>query len=38
VNAERRVTFDGARRMTHYAVAQGLVALAIVHAAPRLTG
>jgi cytochrome c oxidase subunit I+III len=38
VDAQRRVTFDNTRLLVYYAVAQGLVALAIVHAAPRLTG
>jgi cytochrome c oxidase subunit I+III len=35
LDAERRVTFDSTRLMWHYTAAQGLIALAIMHA-PRL--
>jgi len=38
VDAERRVTFDNTRLLVYYAVVQALVALGIVHAAPRLVG
>ena len=36
VSAVRRVTFDNTRILGHYAVAQGLLGLFIVHVAPRL--
>jgi cytochrome c oxidase subunit I+III len=38
VDTQRRVTFDNTRLLVYYAIAQGLVALAIVHAVPRLVG
>ena len=36
LNAARRVTFDNTKCLGHYAVAQGLVGLFIVHVSPRL--
>ena len=36
VDAVRRVTFDNARLFWHYAVAQTLAGLALVHGFPRL--
>jgi heme/copper-type cytochrome/quinol oxidase subunit 3 len=36
VTARRRVTFDNARLLFHYTVAQSLVGLALVHGFPRL--
>jgi cytochrome c oxidase subunit I+III len=38
VDRVRRVTFDNARLFWHYAVAQSLLGLALVHAFPRLVG
>jgi cytochrome c oxidase subunit I+III len=38
LNAARRVVFDNTRLMWHYAVAQSLVGLALVHGFPRLVG
>jgi hypothetical protein len=35
---ERRATFDNTRLLWHYAVAQGLAALALVHGMPRVLG
>jgi cytochrome c oxidase subunit I+III len=35
VDATRRNTFDNTRLMWHYTVAQGLIALAVMHA-PRV--
>lgn len=37
LNAERRSTFDNTMLFMHYAVAQGLIGLALVHGFPRLT-
>jgi cytochrome c oxidase subunit I+III len=34
----RRVTFDNAMLLWHYAVAQGMVGLLLVHAFPRIVG
>jgi heme/copper-type cytochrome/quinol oxidase subunit 3 len=36
VSAARRVTFDNARLLFHYTVAQSLLGLAVVHGFPRL--
>jgi heme/copper-type cytochrome/quinol oxidase subunit 3 len=36
VNSVRRVTFDNARLLFHYTVAQSLIGLALVHGFPRL--
>ncbi|GAB3551624.1 cytochrome c oxidase subunit I [Noviherbaspirillum agri] len=38
LNAERRVTFDNTMLYWHYAVAQGVVGIALVHSFPRLIG
>ncbi|MYZ48930.1 cbb3-type cytochrome c oxidase subunit I [Propylenella binzhouense] len=38
LDARRRVTFDNTRMLWLYAVAQGLIALALVHLFPRLVG
>jgi cytochrome c oxidase subunit I+III len=38
LNAIRRATFDNTQLLWHYAVAQGLIALLIVHAFPRVLG
>ena len=38
LDAVRRVVFDNTRLLWHYVVAQGVVAVALVHGFPRLTG
>jgi heme/copper-type cytochrome/quinol oxidase subunit 3 len=38
LDRERRATFDSARLMLHYTVAQSLVGLAMIHGFPRLVG
>jgi cytochrome c oxidase subunit I+III len=38
LSGTRRVTFDNTRLLWHYAVAQGLLSLAVVHLFPRATG
>jgi cytochrome c oxidase subunit I+III len=38
LNRERRATFDNTRLFWHYTVVQGLIALAVVHLAPRWLG
>ena len=38
LDATRRATFDHTRLMARYAIAQGLVGLALVHGFPRLAG
>ena len=38
IDAVRRVTFDNTRLLWNYAVAQGLIGLAVVHIFPRVAG
>jgi len=38
LDGRRRATFDNTMLLMHYTVAQGLVALAIIHGFPRVAG